>query len=143
MRDLFSHETLYLNHLTYNLSAEPFVATTTTTFLSISLSDETCSGYDGYEDFRNQVRTGIERGLNNDIDDFSKEPGISYAARKRVDQFKRRFTRIFNVWYVDVTKKGPKKGRRQCLTDNFPYDSPGNPDKDSVIKLGVIGDHSS
>ena len=98
-----------------------------------SLSDETCSQHKGYKEFRDRVRSEIEQGLDNDVLNFpqlfSKIPGfMTESARKRVEQFKRRFTRVFNAWYVEVTKKGPKKGRRQCLTENFPYDSPGNPD---------------
>ena len=80
------------------------------------------------------MRSGIERGLNNDILDFSAQPGVvTDAARRRITRFKRRFVRIFNVWYVDVTEGGPKRDRRECLTDNFPYDSPGNLDKESVL----------
>ena len=80
------------------------------------------------------MRSGIEQGLNNDILDFSKQPGIvTERARRRVAQFQRWFTRIFDVWYVDVTEAGPNSDRRECLTDNFPYDSPGNLDKESVL----------
>ena len=71
--------------------------------------------------------------MDNDILDFSKQSGVvTDAARRRVAQFKGWFTRIFNVWYVDVTEAGPNKDRRECLTDNFPYDSPGNLNKDRV-----------
>ena len=53
-------------------------------------------------------------------------------------QFQRWFVNMFNVWYVDVTEAGPAKDRRQCLTDNFPYDSPGNLDKESVPKSSTL-----
>ena len=99
----------------------------------ISLSE--CSEqHNGYEEFANQVRSGIKRGLNNDIFDFSKRPGIpTTAARRRVTQFQNNFIRIFNAWYKDVTEAS-QKNQRKCLTDNFPYDSPGNLSKDSVLE---------
>lgn len=70
---------------------------------------------------------------------------MTNTARRRVAQFKKWFTRIFDVWYVDVTEAGPYNDRRECLTDNFPYDSPGNLDKtilgsDCALDLHSIED---
>ena len=106
-------------------------------FFNNSLSDDSCSAHHaGYEEFGNQVRSGIQRGFNNDIQDFSRQPGeVTNEAIRRVTQFQRWFTNIFNVWYIDVTEAGPANDRRLCLTDNFPYDSPGNLDKESVSKV--------
>ena len=84
------------------------------------------------------MRSGIERGLENDILDFSKQPGvITLAARGRVDSFQTWFQRIFNFWYLDVTDASDRDVR-ECLTDNFPYDSPGNLDKDCVEIKGQL-----
>ena len=78
---------------------------------------------------------GITRGLNNDINDFSKQSSeVTDAAERRVTQFKRWFERIVNTWYQDIIQAS-NQGTRQCLTDNFPYDSPGNLDKDCVEKI--------
>ena len=95
---------------------------------------ETCAGYHaGYEVFRNQVIQGISDGLNNEIIEFSRNPDfVTSSARKRVGQAKRWFTNIFDVWYSDIVDAS-KDGYRPCLTDNFPYDSPGFLDKDSVL----------
>ena len=72
--------------------------------------------------------------MNNDINDFSKQPGIvTESARKRVENFQVWFSRIFRFWYEDVTDATDREAR-ECLTDNFPYDSPGNLDKGCVVK---------
>ena len=69
----------------------------------------------------------------NNINDFSKKPGtVTKAASNRVEQFTRWFIRIFNVWYVDVTEASDKEAR-ECLTNNFPYDSPGNLDQEGAF----------
>ena len=96
-----------------------------------SLSAETCSEHhSGYEEFGDQVRNGIRRAVNNDINDFSAIPGeISDAAHQRVAQITNWFIGIFNVWYVDVTEAS-NQGARSCLTANFPNDSPGNLDQE-------------
>ena len=61
--------------------------------------------------------------------DFSRKPGIvTNRAEQRIAQFKKWFFRIFNVWYLDLTEASGKKSR-ECLTDRFPYNSPGNLDK--------------
>ena len=100
-----------------------------------SLSLETCSEHHaGYEEFLTAVLEGIARGLDNDINDFSKQPGlITQSARRRVANFKTWLTRIFRFWYEDVTDASNRE-IRECLTDNFPYDSPGNLNKDCVAK---------
>ena len=56
------------------------------------------------------------------------------AARRRKEQFQRWFVRIFDIWYTDVTEASGAKAR-ECLTDNFPYDSPGKLDKENVFKF--------
>ena len=74
-------------------------------------SDESCSEqHSGYEEFGNLVRSGIERGLNNDINEFSQKPGtVTAASSRRVEQFRRWFVRIFDVWYTDVTEASEKE----------------------------------
>ena len=93
----------------------------------------TCSEHHtGYEEFGNRVRGGIEQALENDILTFLRKPGaVTDAARRRKDQFQRWFVKIFDVWYTDVTEASDAEAR-ECLTDNFPYDSPGNLDKECV-----------
>ena len=104
-----------------------------TNIVSISHPNSCSETHDGYEEFGNQVRSAIELGVANDIYYFSRKPGvITQAARNRVDQFSRWFVNIFDVWYTDVTEAS-KTNNRKCLTDNFPYDSPGNVDKESVL----------
>ena len=74
---------------------------------------------------------------------FSSKPNeVTDKARRRKEQFQRWFVRIFDIWYIDVTEAS-KKDARECLTDNFPYDSPGNLDKatlgsDCVLELTSI-----
>ena len=71
----------------------------------------------------------------NDINDFSRKLGtVTDKAETRVARFTSSFIRIFNVWYVDVTEAANEEAR-ECLTDNFPYDSPGNLDQESVFSL--------
>ena len=95
-----------------------------------TLSDETCSEHhNGYVEFGEKVRSGIERAFDNSFDFSMKQ-----SSSNRVEMFQRWITRIFDIWYIDVTEAGPNSDRRPCLTDNFPYDSPGNLDKDSVLK---------
>ena len=53
--------------------------------------------------------------------------------QQRSEQFKRWFVNIFDGWYQDVTQSS-EAGTRRCLTDNFPYDSPGRLDKESVLQ---------
>ena len=100
--------------------------------------DDSCYRHHaGYEEFANQVRDGIERGLNNDIYTYSRRPGtVTNGALRRKDQFRVWFTNIFDVWYQDVTEASDW-GTRKCLTDNFPYDSPGNLDKECVPNAQV------
>ena len=70
--------------------------------------------------------------MKNDILDFSMIPGVvTDHARQIAEEFIRKFGRVFSRWYVDVTKAS-QKNRRKCLTNNFPYDSPGNLNKDCV-----------
>ena len=122
-------------------STSTTLTTTSTTISTTSSSptdDESCSEHhNGYEEFANQVRSGIERALNNDIQDFSRRPGtVTRAAGYRKNQFERWFVNIFGAWYQDVTEASDS-GSRKCLTDNFPYDSPGNLNKENVYKLLV------
>ena len=95
---------------------------------------ETCSNnHSGYEEFGNRVRSGIEQGLDSDINDFSAKTGkVTSVAGRRINQYKKWFLRIFDTWYDDVTGSAQNETRK-CLTDNFPYDSPGNLDKLRVL----------
>ena len=64
---------------------------------------------------------------------LSEQPNaVTDKARRRKERFQRWFVKIFNFWYRDVTEAS-NAGARQCLTDNFPNDSPGNLDKESVF----------
>ena len=73
---------------------------------------------------------GIKRAVKNDINDLVANP--EKKTEKRVARFVSWFTRIFDSWYDDVTEAS-ENGKRKCLTDNFPYNSPGNLDKESVF----------
>ena len=89
------------------------------------------------------MRAGIEQALENDILTFSRKPNIvTDKARRRKQQFQRWFVNIFDVWYRDVTDASNAEAR-ECLTDNFPYDSPGNLDRailgsDCVLDLTSV-----
>ena len=77
------------------------------------------------------------QGLNNDIYTYSRRPGtVTNGAIQRRAQFNMWFTNIFDVWYQDVTEAS-NAGTRACLTDNFPYDSPGNLDKECVPNVYI------
>ena len=103
-----------------------------TNILSLTYQDSCSETHSGYEEFGDQVRSAIELGVANDIYYFSRKPGvITDAARDRVKQFTRWFVNIFDGWYTDVTKASAAENRR-CLTNNFPYDSPGLLDQESV-----------
>ena len=71
-------------------------------------------------DLRNRVRAEIERGLTNDVKDFSKDPDTpSEKAYHRVKQFRVWFQNIFERWYKDARKVLDSSGLkvpRKCLT---------------------------
>ena len=106
-------------------------------YFRTTTTDSCSDHHSGYEEFGNLVRSGIEQGLENDILTLSKVPNtVTDKARRRKEQFQRWFVNIFDIWYRDVTEASNGKARK-CLTDNFPYDSPGNLDKESVF-LGFL-----
>ena len=117
--------------------------TTTTDYhhlLQAGIIDGTCSRHhSGYEEFRDRITEGIESCLTNHMITYSQYSGwpATPGTRRRKDQFKRWFVNIFNGWYEDVTQSS-EAGTRRCLTDNFPYDSPGNLNKDRVFLLNPI-----
>ena len=94
-----------------------------------------CDSYhEGYEGFAVKVREGIEQGLRNDIQTFSKRPDrITNGAEKRVTQFKSSLTTVFNSWLQDVLD-AVNTGSRQCLRNKFWGDDPSNLPKESVFK---------
>ena len=72
--------------------------------------------------------------MKNDVLDFSKRPDIATkAAGHRVIRVAKWFDKIFRTWHRGVVyEKRTQEDRRECLTDKFPDDSPGNLNKESV-----------
>ena len=83
--------------------------------------------------------SGVQQALENDIDDFLKQPRVPGHLVSRFGRSYSWFHKILLTWYKDVTEAGPKKDRRKCLNDKFPNDSPGNLDKESVFRKRILG----
>ena len=116
------------------LTTSSSATTTTTTTTTLTETDSCSQHHNGYQEFGDRIKRGIEQGLTNDMRTYSRRPGWeTFGAKRRRDQFKRWFVNILNGWYQDVTQSS-ESGTRRCLTDNFPYDSPGNLDKERVFE---------
>ena len=114
--------------------------TTTTDYfhlLDAGIIDGTCSRHhNGYEEFRDRMSQAIKEGLTTSMFSYSQYREYwpeTNGTRRRRDQFTRWFVNIFNGWYQDVTQSS-EAGTRRCLTENFPYDSPGNLPKERVFE---------
>ena len=127
---------LSYGHAVMNWECIDAVSAASMNIVATECPDSCSEHHSGYEEFGDRVRNGIERGLNNDIQEFSRKADtVTPGAARRVTQFKRWLINIFDSWYDDVTQASVEESRK-CLTDNFPYDSPGNLDKESV-SIGV------
>jgi len=112
--------------------------TTTTTPYSTQ-GDDSCYRYHaGFDEFANAVKDGIYDGLTNDIYSYSAKPGtITNGAMMRREQWYGWLSKFVDVWHEQVSEVG-----RRCLAEKFPYDSPGDLDKERVIKI-TFGKHMS
>merc|ERR1711892_109445 len=104
----------------------PDYESTTTTAYSTP-GDDSCYKYHaGFEEFGDAVKAGIRQGLHNDIMSYSRRPGvITNGAIMRREQWYNWFASNVDIWLYEVDTIGERK----CLTDKFPYDSPGDLDK--------------
>ena len=95
--------------------------------------DDSCYKYHaGFEEFGDAVKAGIHQGLHNDIMSYSRRPGvITNGAIMRREQWYNWFASNVDIWLYEVDTIGERK----CLTDKFPYDSPGDLDKERVLEL--------
>ena len=94
-----------------------------------------CDGYhSGYEGFGDKVFEGIEQGLMNDIQTFSRRTDrITNVARRRVEQFKNSFDSVFAGWLEDVLQ-AVEQDSRQCLRNKFWNDDPSGLAKECLHK---------
>ena len=89
-------------------------------FILIVFSDLTgkCGKFSSIGDFAEAVRTGIDKGLENDIYTFSRKPGtITNGALMRKGQWKRWMTKFINRWEEE------RNNDRKCIVDKFPSPS--------------------
>ena len=92
--------------------------------------DDSCYRYHaGFDEFADAVKDGIYDGLSNDIYSYSAKPGtITNGAMMRREQWYGWLSKFVDVWHEQVSEVG-----RKCLAEKFPYDSPGDLDKERVI----------
>ena len=102
-------------------------SSSTTSIVSTPYDDSCYKYHAGFDEFANQLKSSVMDALTNDIYSYSRVPGkITNGAQNRRAQWGDWFFQIVDNWNNEIDDG---EGRK-CLTDNFPYDSPGDLGKD-------------
>lgn len=90
--------------------------------------------YSAFTAFYNEVDNRLTLALINDFNELSKKSdSVTEAAVRRATQINKWFHNVLDGWYQDV-KTASESGKRKCLTEKFPDNSPFNLNKECVSK---------